>query len=237
MQMMYNENVAKNIMIRDAFEKVETLENEVKTLQIRRNELEKELMSAHSDARTLRTDTDAIAQKLTDARTQIRTLTDATDALTAELTDARTMLRTLGQRTNIFEKELFALVCFVGMICYQSYETGLSLLNFHQISGKDIPSILAFLGAFLMGCFGIVLTMNTPKDDFGDYTLKPLLNYEVGVFLFNAFLFVPGVWDTFGIGKEVIFSLLYCASIPFMEYVFGKVYLTKKQDREKLFTS
>jgi hypothetical protein len=150
------------------------------------------------------------------------------------LENVQFIVQKLSKKSSIFQREWVILTCFIGVVAYQSYETSLGLEKFHAISGKTVPYLVALACAALVGLFGIILTMNMPKKG-SEYDLKPLQNYEIAVFLFNAYLFVPDVWvSEITHFYDVLATLVYCAIFPFIEFTFGKVYLSKKQDREKL---
>jgi hypothetical protein len=151
------------------------------------------------------------------------------------LRQAQAIVSKMSKKTSVFQKAEVILACFIGVVAYQSYETSLGLKKFHFIAGQTVPYAVAIGCAALVGLFGIILTMNMPKDEYDNYDIKPLRNYEIAVFLFNTYLFVPDVWKSNTTAfYDVLATLVYCGLFPFIELTFGKVYLSKKQQQEAL---
>jgi len=151
----------------------------------------------------------------------------------AQYDEARKIILESNSKKSFFQLARVVLVCFVGVVVYQSYETSLGLLLFHAISGKEIPYFLAIGCAVLIGLFGIILTMNTPKNEWGEYDMTYLRNYDIGIFLLNLYVFLPAVIQSPTTHfQDYAATLLYCATMPFIEYTFGSIYLSKKQEQE-----
>ncbi len=153
--------------------------------------------------------------------------------MSAKYNEAKTIILQQNSKQSFFQAAGVVLVCFVGVVVYQSYETSLGLLKFHTISGKEIPYLLAIGCAVLIGLFGIILTMNTPKNEYGEYDMAFLRNYDIGVFLLNLYVFLPDVISSQSTHwQDYAATGLYCATMPFIEYTFGSIYLSKKQEQE-----
>lgn len=141
-----------------------------------------------------------------------------------------------------FEKENVIFSFLIGMMLVSAFLFSLFITKIFELSGHaaQVPFLpFVSLGiSLLIESFGLILTLNTPKNEYGEYNLQYLGFFELGVGVTELYImWKPLFYNT---NTEIhidwadfVIVFLVCVFLPFIKFTFGKIFLNKKQDREK----